>query len=74
MAEVEATPAQQATPTLTWAWSLGALVSAHSLVRNSAHADAFDVKIIWLEDHPFFERYEGREYLRGGGWRPWPVS
>ena len=50
---------------------LGALVSAHSLARNSDHADAFDVKIIWLEDHPFFDRYEGRNYLRGGDWRPW---
>jgi hypothetical protein len=50
---------------------LGALVSAHSLTRNSTHAGEFDVKIIWLEDHPFFERYEGRNYLRGGDWRPW---
>ena len=31
---------------------LGALVSAHSLRRNSRHADQFDVRIIQHKDYP----------------------
>ena len=33
---------------------IGALVSAHSLKRNSPHRDAFDVTIMHHEDHAFF--------------------
>lgn len=51
---------------------LGALVSAHSMRRNSVNADKFDVKLIELEDHKaFFDQYEGREYLRDGASRRW---
>ena len=50
---------------------LGALVAEHALRRNSAHPDAFDVRIIQREDHRFFEAREGQPYLRDGHWRPW---
>lgn len=51
---------------------VGAVVSAHSMRRNSRHADKFDVKLIELEDHKeFFDRYEGREYRRDGDTRTW---
>jgi hypothetical protein len=50
---------------------IGALVSAYSFARNSAHAEKFDVRLIEHEEFPFFERYEGREYLRDGGTRIW---
>ena len=50
---------------------VGALVSAHSFRRNSRHADGFDVRIIHHKDYPFFQRYEGREYLRDGSTRTW---
>jgi hypothetical protein len=50
---------------------VGALVSAYSFARNSKHAEAFDVRLIHHKDHPFFERYEGREYLRDGATRTW---
>lgn len=49
----------------------GAIVSAHSLKRNSRSPDAFDVKIIRQEDFPFFKAFEGRQFLRAGGWRTW---
>ncbi len=50
---------------------LGALVSAHSLRRNSRHADAFDVRIIQHKDYPFFARHEGESFLRDGVTREW---
>lgn len=51
---------------------IGALVSAHSMRRNSKHADKFDVKLIELKDYEdFFLPYEGREYLRDGVSRTW---
>ncbi len=51
---------------------IGALVSAHSMRRNSAHADKFDVELIELEDwKDFFAPYEGRDYLRDGVSRTW---
>jgi hypothetical protein len=50
---------------------VGALVAEYSMKRNSAHADAFDVRILRREDHPFFLEYEGRKYLRDGAWREW---
>jgi hypothetical protein len=50
---------------------LGALVSQYSMKRNSASPDAFDVHLIRHEDYPFFEAYEGREYLRDGASRVW---
>ena len=45
---------------------LGALVSRYSLVRNSAHADRFDVEILSSADHPFLRAREGQIYLRDG--------
>ena len=45
---------------------LGALVSAHSLRTRSAAPDAFDVRILWAEDHPFIEARDGQPYLREG--------
>ena len=51
---------------------VGALVSAHSMRRNSKNPDAFDVELIELEKHmDFFGKYEGRDYLRDGVSRTW---
>jgi len=51
---------------------VGAIVSAHSMRRNSTHADKFDVRLIELRDHmALFGAYEGREYLRDGTSRTW---
>ncbi len=49
----------------------GALVSQYSLKRNSAHADAFDVRIIHTDDHPFLHAREGQLYLRDSLERTW---
>lgn len=49
----------------------GAIVGKHSLKRNSANPDAFDVKITAQEDFPVFSEFEGRKFLRGGTWREW---
>ena len=50
---------------------LGALVSAHSMRRASAHADRLRIEAINHADHPFFPRFEGRTYLVGGEKRVW---
>ena len=51
---------------------LGALVSMHSMRRNSRHADEFDVKLIQYETYAdFFAKYEGRSYSRDGDNRIW---
>jgi hypothetical protein len=51
---------------------LGALVSMHSMRRNSRHADEFDVKLIEYETYQdFFKKYEGRTYSRDGDSRVW---
>lgn len=51
---------------------VGAVVSMHSMKRNSPNADKFDVKLIAYEDHKdFFRKYEGREYNRDGDKRVW---
>jgi hypothetical protein len=50
---------------------LGAVVSAYSMRRASPHGDRFDVKIIEHKDYPFFDQYEGKEYLRDGVKRNW---
>lgn len=49
----------------------GAIVSAHSLTRNSRDPEGFDVRIISQEDAGFFKEFEGRKFLRAGGWRAW---
>lgn len=50
---------------------VGALVSAYSLRRNSAHPDQFDVRLINHQDYPFFQAHEGLPYLRDGIKRRW---
>lgn len=50
---------------------LGAIVSRHSLKRNSANPDRFDVRILRREEFDFFDAFEGRKFLRAGVWRPW---
>ncbi|MGI9480822.1 MAG: hypothetical protein ACR2OR_00535, partial [Hyphomicrobiales bacterium] len=50
---------------------VGAIASAHSMKRNSATPESFDVKIIATEDHPFLKDYEGRKFLRAGTARVW---
>jgi len=50
---------------------LGAVVAEHALRRNSAHPDAFDVRIIDRESYRFFDAREGQRYLRDFHWRPW---
>lgn len=50
---------------------VGAIVSRHSLKRMAADPDSFDVKILAREDFPIFEKFEGRKFLRAGGWRVW---
>jgi hypothetical protein len=46
---------------------VGAVVSEHSMRRNSSHADKFDVKLLEYEAcSDLFQRYEGRKYLREG--------
>ena len=51
--------------------SIGAIVSAYSMKRNSAHADKFDVSVIRQEDYPFFAKREGQTYMRHGVQRVW---
>ena len=53
---------------------LGALVSAYSLKRNSAHPDEFDVEIMHVRDFEFLAAREGQEFLRGGGKRTWHMD
>jgi hypothetical protein len=51
--------------------SIGALVSAYSLKRNSRHPDEFDVTIVNQEDYPFFRARDGQTYKRHGITRVW---
>ncbi len=50
---------------------IGALVSAHSMKRNSAKPEAFDVKIIRTEDYPFYAAHQGQKYLREKSLEAW---
>jgi hypothetical protein len=50
---------------------IGAIVSAHSMKRNSAHAGKFDVSIMLKEDFPYFQAREGQSYMRHGSKRLW---
>jgi hypothetical protein len=54
--------------------AIGAIVSAYSMKRNSAHADEFDVTIMRQEDYPFFQAREGQSFLRNGVKRIWRNS
>ena len=51
--------------------SIGAIVSAYSMKRNSKHADKFDVTIMQQEAYPFFAKREGQTYMRHGVKRTW---
>ncbi|HEX5078467.1 MAG TPA: hypothetical protein VFV80_04900 [Geminicoccaceae bacterium] len=53
---------------------IGALVSAYSMRRNSAHADEFEIDFIHTKDHPFLWAKEGQEFLRGGVSRVWRME
>jgi hypothetical protein len=53
---------------------IGALVSAYSLRRNSAHADDFEVEFIHTKDHAFLHEKEGQPFLRGGVSRIWHME
>jgi hypothetical protein len=53
---------------------IGALVSAYSMRRNSAHGDDFEVEFIHTKDHPFLREKEGKEFLRGGTSRVWQME
>jgi hypothetical protein len=53
---------------------VGALVSAYSMRRNSAHADKFEVRIINTVDFPFMRERDGQAYLREGRQRIWRNS
>jgi len=50
---------------------VGALVSAHSLRRNSRHGDAFEVRIMHHKEHACFRAREGQPLLRDGVKRIW---
>lgn len=50
---------------------IGALVAQYALQRNSQHAEQFDVRIIHIDDYPYFKAREGDLYLRDGVKRAW---
>jgi hypothetical protein len=50
---------------------LGAIVGRYSLLRNSAHADKFDVSLIEVKNYPSMGEREGQLYLRDGSMRHW---
>ena len=51
--------------------SIGAIVSAYSMKRNSAHAGEFDVTIMNQENYHWFAKRHGQTYMRHGGERKW---
>ena len=53
---------------------LGALVSAHSMKRNSKNPEAFDIEIMHVRDFPFLAKKEGQKFLRGGVERVWRMD
>ena len=50
---------------------VGALVAQHALKRNSRQPDAFDVRILHTQDHPFLAAHEGLPFKRDGIIRHW---
>jgi hypothetical protein len=50
---------------------IGAIVSAHSMKRNSKNPAAFDVEIIRTEDYPWYKEMHGKEYLREARMAEW---
>ncbi len=53
---------------------IGALVSRYSLRRNSARPDAFEIRFISTDDHPFLAAHEGEPFLRDGATRIWRMD
>ena len=53
---------------------LGALVAAHALRRNTAHADKFDIEFLQVKDHAFLREKEDQPFLRGGVTRVWRLD
>jgi hypothetical protein len=53
---------------------VGALVSQYSLNRNSRSPDAFEVRLLHTDDHPFLAARQGQEFLRDGGRRVWRMA
>lgn len=49
----------------------GAIVARHTLRRMAKDPSSFDVSILRREDFAFFKEFEGRKFLRAGGWRVW---
>jgi hypothetical protein len=43
---------------------VGALVSSHSLARNSRNTERFEIRILHTKDHPFLREREGQPFLR----------
>ncbi len=50
---------------------VGAIVSGHSMRRNSRRPADFEVRIIECKDHPFLQAHEGQAFLRDGTTRIW---
>jgi len=50
---------------------IGAYVSMYSMKKASAHPDAFDVKLIRLEETPHLLMRQGQHYLRKGNHAVW---
>lgn len=50
---------------------IGALVSRHSVLRNSRSADQLDVQILATRDYLFLREREGQRFLRDGAMRVW---
>ncbi|HET6468622.1 MAG TPA: hypothetical protein VFG43_09620 [Geminicoccaceae bacterium] len=53
---------------------VGALVSAYSMKRHSAHADELRIELIHTRDHPFLAAKEGQQFLRGGKMQTWRME
>jgi hypothetical protein len=53
---------------------IGALVSAHSMRRNSRSPQAFEVSIIRTEDYPWYSEMHGQSYLREKGQVQWDAD
>jgi hypothetical protein len=53
---------------------IGAIVSAHSMRRNSRGPGSFQVKIIRLEDYPWYAAHNGKKFLREGRDDVWQMD
>ncbi len=53
---------------------VGARVAAYALKRNSAQPDAFAVRLLHTDDHPFLAEREGQRFLRDGIARTWRME